>query len=50
MDGLTGFWLATVSEAAPEVRLTEGDDLYTYRNDPAHLPPNASHWLLGAGK
>ena len=47
MDGLTGFWLATVSAAAPEVRLSEGEDLYTYHNNPLHLPPNASHWLLG---
>ncbi len=36
--GRTGFFLAHVSEAAPEVKVDTRTDLYTYIDSPGHMP------------
>lgn len=36
--GRTGFFLATVSEAAPEIKVDTRTHLYTYNDSPGHIP------------
>ena len=42
--GKTGFFIATVSEAAPEVKVSTRSDLFTYQDTPGKLA-DATKWL-----